>query len=107
MPDSSAASFICFLVMPICTSEAAALSITVESMISMDGHTSDGAKEKICEIYKSDIRLDKPTEKILLRIILHSELTDEARLASSPEENPLKKLTGSESILIMTDASTL
>ena len=45
-----------------------------------------GAKLKICAIYKRDIRLLRPVEKILLMIILHRELTLLARLASSPEE---------------------
>ena len=48
MPCSSALSFIRFLEMPICTKDTARLITTVARMISSDGHTSAGAKLKIC-----------------------------------------------------------
>ena len=106
MPDSSAPSFICLRAMPICTRDAATLSATVASMIASDGQTSAGAKLNICVTYRSDIRLLRPTDRMLFSSIPHSELTEFARLESSPEENRRKKLTGRESIRIITEAST-
>ena len=67
--------------MPICTKEAARLKTTVASVIRIEGHTSAGAKRKICVIYNRDMRLERPTDRILLRIISHSEFTLEKRLA--------------------------
>ena len=72
----------------------------------MEGHTSAGAKSNIWDIYSSDIRLPRPTDRTLLTIVLHRELTLPARLDSSPEENLRKKLTGRDRIRIITDAST-
>ena len=52
------------------------------------------------------MRLPSPVVKTIPRIVRQRLLTLEARLESSPEEYFLKKLTGSERIRIMTEAST-
>ena len=56
-------------------------------MISREGHTSAGAKARICATYSRDMRLLSPMDRMFSRIMLHRESMLEALLDSSPDEN--------------------
>ena len=74
-------------------------------MMSSDGTTRAGAKLNIWVIYTSDTKDPRPVDRTRSSIRLQSCPTDEERLFSSPALNLRKKLAGSDSILIIIEAS--